>query len=223
MFRFMQSNRKISQGLVKRLINSILELGYVEARPIIVDQSMTIIDGQHRFEACKKLGIPIVYEISDIDPKKAMVGLNMNQQIWRLNEYINSWAAEGIECYKEIVDFEEKYKLGISNTLVICQSVRNGRKTNSIREGKEFELSPYRFKVAEFVLACKPHIPFYKTNPFVASINLLFKKTTEDNCNKVLSRIQSLKQQPTQTDYLAVYQNILNKYKKYDENKIILI
>ena len=40
---------------------------------------------------------------------------------------------------------------------------------------------------------------------------------------KVLNKIQSLRQQATVVDYLAFYENILNRYKKNDDKRICLI
>ena len=79
MFEYMDSNRKINAGLVERLVKSIKEIGYIESRPIIVNEDMVVIDGQHRLEACKRLGIPVIYQVSNVDMSKAMIALNTNQ------------------------------------------------------------------------------------------------------------------------------------------------
>ena len=39
-FSFMPTNRGINNGLVKRLVKSIKEIGYIEARPVIVNQQI---------------------------------------------------------------------------------------------------------------------------------------------------------------------------------------
>lgn len=220
-FKFMSINRSINKALVSRLVKSISEIGYIDARPILVNESMVIIDGQHRFEACKFLGIPIVYEISNVDMAKAMVALNMNQEIWRLNEYVESYANSGIECYKYLVNFQFKYSLGVSNNILIC-TINNSHRANNIRTGKEFEVNPNAENIALFILECKQYFSFYKHSYFVAAVTVLFKKTSIENCMKLLEKIQPLRQQPSLSSYLNVFENILNKNKKNELNKISL-
>jgi hypothetical protein len=217
----MSNNRILSNGLIQRLIKSINEIGYVTAKPIIVNESMVIIDGQHRFEACKQLGLPIYYEISNIDMNKAMISLNMNQQIWRLQDYVNSWAKNGIDCYQQLMDFEEKYHLGMSNAIVICRT--NRLVPNDIRSGKIFVVNSKNHMIANFIINCRPYFSFYKDKCFVQSVEALYRKTSVENCNKVFSKIQPLKQQVSIVNYISFYENILNRYKKNDENRIVLI
>src|ERR1035438_3196611 len=101
-FKMVDNNRNINNGLVERLTHSIEKLGYIEARPILVNDNMEIIDGQHRFLACKKLGLPIVYaqyngEATDED---IIVELNTTQLIWRLADYIHHYAVKGVKFHK---------------------------------------------------------------------------------------------------------------------------
>ena len=221
MFGFMQTNRDLRDSHIEHLMSSITELGYITALPVIVDESMIIIDGQHRFEACKRLGIPIYYEVSYVDKEKAKISLNMNQRIWRLEDYIGSWAKSGKQCYIELLEFENRYKLGISNSIVICHAM-NGRRANDIRKGKEFIVNPKRHEIAQFIFNCKPYFSFYKNKNFISSIERLFAKTSIKNVNKVFDRIQPLKQQVSVSDYLSIYENYLNRYKKNDDERISL-
>jgi len=220
MFSFMKTNRTIGNGLVERLMKSINSIGYVVARPIIVNESMVVIDGQHRLEACKRLNIPVHYEISNVNMHDAMLQLNMNQEIWRLNEYIQSYANSGIYCYKELVKFEDKYHLGVSNNIVICNSGYTG-KSIKIRNGVEFDLNENRDKIALFLIACRPYLSFYKHKTFVNAVVLLHKKTNNDNCIKVLNKLPSIKQQVLVSDYLCLFENILNRH-KHESNRVKL-
>lgn len=47
----------------KGLAKSIKELGLLQ--PILVNENFEIIDGNHRFEACKSLQVPIWYILSE--------------------------------------------------------------------------------------------------------------------------------------------------------------
>jgi len=222
MFRLMPNNRSINNALVKSLVKSIQEIGYIEARPVIVDSSFTIIDGQHRFEACKQLGLPIVYDISDVDANKAMIALNASQRVWALANYIESFANAGIECYAQVLEFENTYKLGMSNAITICITGR-ANYAHFIKEGKEFITNPNKQAVALFLLQCKNWIGFYKAHKFVTAVTALFAKTTPENCRKVLDNIASLSEQPNHVSYLRCFENILNKNIRKAQNRVSLL
>lgn len=211
-FKFMASNRGINEGLVKRLITSIKKIGYIEGKPIIVNQDMVIVDGQHRFEACKRLQLPIHYSISNVSSEEAMIHLNMNQQIWRLEDYIHSWANRGKQVYKDLIEFEKQYKLGTSNNLVIFRT--STRKADDVRNGVEFNVNPKAHNIATFILDCKPFLPYYANKVFVQSVVILFKNCNEKQIEKVKNKIFGVKQQAKVIDYLSIYENILNKYNK---------
>lgn len=212
MFVFEDTNREINNGLVTRIMKSIAEIGYITARPVLVDESMTIIDGQHRFMACKQLELPIVYEISTVaDKNKTMLNLNMNQLVWKIQDYIISHSKKGIACYTTLVDFERTYKLGPTNTIQICAKHISPKQ---LRAGEPFEVNPNRHSIANFVLRCKPYFDFYHNKQFVLSIVILYSKASKEDCEKVFDKIQSLRQQAKTVDYLVFYENILNRHKK---------
>jgi hypothetical protein len=220
MFRFMPNNRKLNEGLVKRLIKSIKTLGYLDGKPIIVTPDMVVIDGQHRLEACKRLGIDVPYSISNVCPNEAMIHLNMNQQIWRLEDYIYSWAESGKQVYKELLAFEAKHKLGTSNNLTIFR--QGTRNADDVRKGLEFKANPKANEIANFILECKEYLPYYSNKTFVQSIVILFRECNDKEINKVKSKIFGVKQQAKVVDYLCIYENILNKYNKNGNNKKLI-
>lgn len=220
LFSFMPNNRKIVKGLLNRIIESINKMGYLESRPIIINELFVIIDGQHRFMACKILGLPIFYAIENVDINEAMILLNKNQLIWRLQDYVNSWAENGIECYIELNKYENEFHFGTSNNLIIFNGNSNNN-AEKIRSGKPIKVSPQRYEIASYILKCKESIPFYKTKTFVNAVQILFKKVDYDMRYKVLDKIQTVKQQTNVSDYLTIFENILNKGKHAD-NKISL-
>ena len=60
-FQPIDGNRTILQHHLKRLKKSMEENFLIS--PILVNEKMEIIDGQHRFEAAKSLGLPIYFFI----------------------------------------------------------------------------------------------------------------------------------------------------------------
>ena len=62
MFQTLEGNRNLNKLHLKRLKNSFQKKYLLS--PIIVNEKFEIIDGQHRFEAGKQLGLPINFLIA---------------------------------------------------------------------------------------------------------------------------------------------------------------
>lgn len=90
-FNLLDYNRNLNSKQINKLKDSITKHGYLNSNPIIVDQKMNIIDGQHRFTACKEMGLPIIYEIVD-NSNEMIIDLNTTQKKWSLDDYVNYYA-----------------------------------------------------------------------------------------------------------------------------------
>ena len=61
-FGKLKGNRNINEAQVIGIRNSIEKIGY-QPVPILVNERLEVIDGQHRLEAARTLGIPIYFII----------------------------------------------------------------------------------------------------------------------------------------------------------------
>jgi len=114
-FSFYGGNRSVKARIVAKIEKSIKENGYY-FNPILVTEAHVIVDGQHRFTACKNLGLPIQYVVvkgglSKI--KEVMDGhiiLNQNaSKGFDSGDWINTYAYEGNQNYRELKKFVEFY------------------------------------------------------------------------------------------------------------------
>ncbi len=86
-------NRDVNDAHVAKLMKSIKDTGYIVEFPIIVDSNYTIVDGQHRFEACKRLGLPIYYTQAKREfTASDIININSTQKSWSLLDRIKSLA-----------------------------------------------------------------------------------------------------------------------------------
>lgn len=90
-FNLLEYNRNLDRNQINKLKESISIHGYLSSNPIIVDQKLNIVDGQHRFVACKDMGLPIVYEVID-NSTDMIIDLNTTQKKWSLKDYVNYYA-----------------------------------------------------------------------------------------------------------------------------------
>jgi hypothetical protein len=219
-FSFLQNNRGIAKTRLQSMVKSINENGYFMSRPIIVTPSMQIIDGQSRFLALKQLNMEIPYCIETANPTKLMFTLNEIQSQWQFIDYIKAHAIAGSKFYKKVLEISEIKSLQASNALIIVAGTKI--KGNIVKKGVELPINTEYDKIVNYLIQCSQYLPYWKNNTFVFAIVNLFKKTNEAQRKLILKKIPSLPQQITITDYMFVFENILNKYKKQDSLKIKL-
>lgn len=131
-FSFLPCNRAVSKAHVRRLKISIQDQNL--DIPIIVNEKMQIIDGQHRFEALKKLGFPINYIIRKGLGIKEVKILNSQQKNWKLSDYVLSYVEEGFSDYCILKKFKDQYgltwvtsaRLLSGDLMYLYDSIRNG-------------------------------------------------------------------------------------------------
>lgn len=216
-FKFHPANRPISNQAVNNLMMSIRDYGFIQGRDILVNGEFMIIDGQHRFVALKNLGQPIRYQVVQGDAIQTAVVLNANQRGWSVWNYIESYAERNMDCYRKMVKFEEKHKMGASNTMAL---VNNSSKftAKDYRSGKVFEVNPRADEILEWTLSL--NVPYKKRKDFTRAVVKLFRKATPDQLDILKMYMITIPECPTTGDYITAFENLLNGKKR--TNKISL-
>lgn len=125
-FQRPKCNRKIDTSVLKKLEKSIKEKNLLASKPIVVDRFFNVIDGQHRLEVAKKLGIPIPYQVDEKCDIYDMVKLNNNQKAWTINDYLNYYChAEERPEYLKLRDFVERENLQLNIALHLLNGTKN--------------------------------------------------------------------------------------------------
>jgi hypothetical protein len=117
-------NREILQKHVNKFVKEIKENGWAGTVYIAwFDGAWRILDGQHRVEALKVLGVKEI-SCSIVDwlnedyreIRKFIVRINAVQSKWNLKDYIYSWAEEGSNEYvhlkKQLIKYNKKLSVG---------------------------------------------------------------------------------------------------------------
>ena len=122
-FRKLKGNRNVLDARKKMLISSIKERGWIR-NPIVCNEKMEIIDGQGRFEALKELHMPIEYVISPGATIQDCISLNIKQKNWSNQDYIDSYAENGVREYVVLKAIIKRYTtMNVSTICVVCGNV----------------------------------------------------------------------------------------------------
>ncbi len=133
-FKDFSSNREVDPKHVNKLKAAIEKKNLLHVNPIIVDDQMRVIDGQHRLAAAAALMVEIFYIQSNIDRKDISI-LNSNQKNWRAMDYINFYTIEHVDSFVQFSRLMNKYpEMSISALLTLSNS-ENHRNIVELKSG----------------------------------------------------------------------------------------
>ncbi|MBT0607614.1 ParB/RepB/Spo0J family partition protein [Aequorivita echinoideorum] len=146
-FSTILGNRIINEKKVENLMADISKgLNLLPYCPVIVfrkDNNLKIVDGQHRFEATKRLELPVHYvECEQLDLKK-IASLNSRSDKWKNSDFLECYVRLGIEDYVTLLDFLRKYKIIYSASIDLLMygnpKAKGSNSMEAFRNG-EFEV-----------------------------------------------------------------------------------
>lgn len=134
LFKNLSGNRFVDHS--GKIAESMKERGLLLA-PIIVNENYEIIDGQNRFEACKKLNLPVYYVIAEGYGINECIAMNSVSKNWSVFDYIQSYADLGNYNYKYLQDMLNKYRPDLPTNTIIAITSGNidFYSTNELRKG----------------------------------------------------------------------------------------
>lgn len=116
-FSFLNANRETNRGHVEALKKAFVEHGNLtEVQPILVNGRFQIIDGQHRFIACRELRQPIYFTVVEGLNITDALSMNVLHRRWETIDYIHSYAELGNQNYQILLQLLEDYGFSVGNT-----------------------------------------------------------------------------------------------------------
>lgn len=222
-FKKHENNRSINNTSLQSLIASIQYKNLLEFRPVLVDSFMRVLDGQHRIEACKKLGLDVYYQIQESVDDNDIILLNANQAAWRLVDFIDYWYSKGKEEFITLRQFCEHNKLAEIDVLRYCMgagfALSRKVKSGVLKLTKE-DLEVYFKNICEvddLIKTIKMYIPpsntFFKSQKVKMSLFLFIKRSGVDlNTfkNKLRYKVELLLPCTDTNAYCTLFTNIYN-------------
>lgn len=134
MFKFTKFNRNVL--FTDEMLEQAKE-GFVS--PIIVNEYMVVIDGQHRLEHAKKAGVPIEYIIKPGLNEHDIVRMNTTQRKWNMLNYIESYANQGSEEYVSLLNLLNKKYAGTTVVISVARNQTTSTDVNKLIKSGNFE------------------------------------------------------------------------------------
>lgn len=206
LFKKLDGNRDTKKSNV--LVKSIKELDLTKYSPIIVSEDFRIVDGQHRFDACRQLGKPIYFVVMPSEyAERAMILFNRHQSQWRVEEFFNFREAKDSGCYTELKEYMEKHKITLSYAAILfpkkevdTRKFKNDNFTFEKGENAE-ELAQY-WNSQEFKT-----LYFRGKKNFVRALRMFFEESTYKQRAKLLQKASAIPEMVTCSQYLTVFRN----------------
>jgi hypothetical protein len=223
LFKNASINRDVNLYHVKRLEESFSKKYLLS--PIIVNKRMEIIDGQHRFEAARNLGLPINFFICESYDFNEIQMLNAQNKSWVKNDYLKAYCDDGRPDYLLVKKFCEMFPVfSLRTSLSILgyltnndtRDFVNGKlKSRSFEEGsfkvKNWERS---LKHARMIIELSVYFPEITKNAVTLAILPVFNLTVYDH-KRMLNKFELygsslLSLCATQSKYREMFEHIYN-------------
>lgn len=230
-FSSLKGNRTVNEIHVARLKESMSKR--LLFSPIIVNEYHEIIDGQHRFQACQSLDLPINYIVVKGYGLSEVQILNTNSTNWKKEDYLKGYCDLGYSQYIQFQKFMDMYPdFGISACETMLVKKKGG--VGKSASGKEvrrkyFEEGSLQIdnfgksvRIANMIMQVKPYYEGFNKRNFVAAIVALLPNKDFD-FDKFITKLQnnpvSLEDCATVSQYKALIEEVYN-YK--NRNKVNL-
>ena len=186
-FKQINGNRVPNLQHIKRLADSIRVYG-MKCNPILVNERMEVIDGQHRLMAAIEAGSFVYYIIINGYSLDEVHTLNLNQKNWTKKDFLQAYANMNIQPYVKLNNFVDKNDdftlpvcIAFCNNTTDSSHNRLGENKTSFEdgtwEGKDFDLAQ---DWANRIRMIKPYYKGYNNSSFVGTMITLFRNENFD-------------------------------------------
>jgi len=222
LFKNIKGNRHLKKAHISSLVRSMKRKALVP--PIMLNESMEIIDGQHRFQACRQLDLPVHFIVVPGYQLEEVQELNINQKNWTMKDYMESYIDRGFKVYETYREFYEAYPFNHG----ICLAILYNRTHDSKVLSDEFKLGKLQItdlegarRRAACMLDLQRYFDRFASRPFVHAYMEVLNCPRFDHADFLnrLDRGQLLKVAVTKLNYIQQIESIYNFYR---QNKVRL-
>lgn len=221
LFKSIDGNRNLNLLHLNRLRKSMSEKYLFTT--ILVNENYEIIDGQHRFEVIRELGLPLHYIICENYGLPEVHILNATSKTWNADDYLEGYCKLGYSDYIKYRIFKNKYEFSHH----ICMAIL-GKQTQTQTYFDSFNNGNFKIvnydksvEIADKIILMKHFYDGYNRRSFVFALMQLLQKPQFE----FTEFIQKLKLQPSAlfhcantSQYVGIIEEIYNYRRKEKVN-----
>ncbi len=220
-FKFIKGNRHINEAKVKKIIRDIDNgLDMLRYCPIVVNNKMEIIDGQHRYTVCKILKCPVHYVIAGEAELHEIAKINSRTERWKPIDFVRCYMETGNTQYEILMRFMLDYQLPASSAMMILSAGIHNTEIQSQRLQREFEEGRFvvtALEEAETIMqwACQfDEFEGRTSRTFLKAISIILrheKCDMEDLLHRYRQNPSALSTEGSHKKYLTALEDIYNR------------
>jgi len=224
-FSSLDGNRIVNPLHVKKIADSMkIKVLFI---PIIVNEEFQVIDGQHRLEARKQLGLEVPYIICPNYTLEDVHRANSNHKAWTNIDFINAYAEAGADNYiflKKLFDLYGE-KVSISD-LINLNTISRFNAMKYFKSGeiklieKNLSIDITKKWYDFFCVITKSKKPFSHHSSFIEA----FKKINEIegfDINRLLEKCEKYSDLVESNNSLGQYLFMLDKVYNYRSKDVL--
>lgn len=236
-FEFVYGNRKLNSNHVRLLIDSINREDLLDKNPIIVNEKMEVIDGQHRLEAARQLRLPIYYVVQDESGLRAVQLLNATKRTWNHRDYLDSYITLDNMDYQILDSFVKKHNVPLGFAMILLgdetyagYGARKGTGNSLFARFKRGEFKVLNLEKAEKTITQLKVLSNFAANPiwgnkeFLRAFEIIQEKgySFDEFVKKLQVSGIKIYSRATVKDYLRDFEDILN-FKRAKDNRVSFV
>lgn len=194
-FHTINGNRSADHNHVKKLAQAIEKKNLLGEFPILVNERMEIIDGQHRLLAASKVQVPIYYTIVRGLGLNDVTNINTASKSWSIGDFVESFIRLDNVEYIELKDFVQEFGVGygMAGGLLGGQTTMGGRHTvQRIREGNfKVKSRDKAREIAEMLRELQPYAEFKVGADRALAAALFYTTMNKDfNADRLINKLK---------------------------------
>lgn len=173
-FKSITANREVNNSHVNRLVKAIAKKNLLHLNPILCNENLEVIDGQHRLEAAKILQLPIWYNMDSNVSEDDIASINSNSKNWSQIDYINYYTIKKKPGFDKLSSFLSEHPLIKTSTALSLLSADGFRDSKALYNGKVNVMNyPFAIKVAETLKFFRNYFEHSYDGKFILALSKL--------------------------------------------------
>jgi hypothetical protein len=178
LFVYHENQQAMSSVRIRRVMESMQSTGFWPSKPIGVYRSggkLVIIDGHHRFEAARTLGLPVLF-VEEPEEHGDLIGIaNSIVGTWKTESFAKLYASQGNQDYEDLMFYVERgIPLQQADSLLHGESAHSGNSAQRVKHGTfKIKTDKYINAVLSIVDTVKDVAPEICKKAYINALSLL--------------------------------------------------